>query len=116
MLFGLWFVIFWILGGVFFAIVSATRFVHLRKARFSCLFTVASIAASYGAALGGRLLARPIHNSPECSRFVAEKAHNLGEVLTCNYEAVFLAGGLCFALLLMGGLIAMLVSRVEKKS
>lgn len=120
MLFALWFVIYWILGGVFFAIVSATRFMNTRKALFSCLFTVGSVAAAYGASIVGLLLARP--SGPRCAEAVINSGANrhgssvlFSDVLSCGFGALMSAGGLFFVLLLTVGMVALLVSRVEKQ-
>lgn len=113
MLFTLWFIIYWILGGVFFSIVAATSAMHMRKARFSCLFTGGSVAAAYGAAVVGVLLAGG-SRAARCPKPNLEAFRAFGDLLTCNISAVLVAGGMCFALLLMGGMIALLFSRIEK--
>ncbi len=113
MLFAAWFIVYWIIGGVFFAIVAATRFMNMRKARFSCLFTLGSLLAAYGAAVIGMLLAKG-NRVTQCPKMNAEAFRAFGEVITCNYQAILVAGGMCFALLLMAGLVALLFSRVDK--
>jgi hypothetical protein len=113
MLFVGWFIVYWIIGGVFFALVAATRFMNMRKARFSCLFTLGSLLAAYGAASMGILLSKA-GNVTRCPKLNPEAFHALGEMITCNYRAIFVAGGMCFALLLMAGLVALLFSRVDK--
>lgn len=109
----LWFAVYWILGGVFFSLIAATRLLHLNKARFSCLFTFGSVVAAYAASAGALILAHP-GRSVECTAAIVSKERGLGTLLTCNAPAVFASGGMCFALLVMGGLIAMLFSRIEK--
>jgi len=113
MVFTLWFIIYWIFGGVFFSIVAATSAMHMRKARFSCLFTGGSIAAAYGASVLGVLLAGNGRGA-KCPKPNAEAFRAFGDLLTCNISSVLVAGGMCFALLLMGGMIALLFSRIEK--
>lgn len=114
MLFTAWFIIYWILGGVFFALVAATRFMHTRKAMFSCLFTIGSLGAAYGASITGIILAS--HDvAHRCTATKAATALSaFGDLITCNPGAVFVAGGMFFALLLTAGMVALLVSRVEK--
>jgi len=120
MLFTLWFVVYWILGGVFFAIVSATRFMNTRKALFSCLFTVGSVAAAYGASVVGLLLARP-HGARCPESLITPGIGQLGksavfqDVLFCDFNTLLVSGGLFFVLLLTVGMVALLVSRVEKQ-
>ncbi len=120
MLFSFWFVVYWILGGVFFAIVAATRFIHTRKAVFSCLFTGGSVLAAYGAAVLGPMLFRP--HGLRCPEGVLVKnmlksgeSLRLQDVLLCDAQSIMVAGGLFFALLLTMGMVALLVSRVEKQ-
>ena len=110
----LWFIVYWILGGVFFAIVSATRFMNTRKALFSCLFTAGSVAAAYGASVTGLILAG-MDRSARCPVPVVGSSKTFLGVLTCNYSAILVSGGLFFAILLTGGMVALLVSRVEKQ-
>lgn len=112
--FSLWFVTYWILGGVFFAIVSATRFMNTRKALFSCLFTLGSIAAAYGAAFTGLVLAG-LNRAARCPAPRKEVWAAFGDLLSCNLSAILVAGGLFFAILLTGGMVALLVARTEKK-
>lgn len=116
---GGWFIIYWILGGVVFALVAAARSTHMRKAQFSCLFTLGSAAAAYGAAAIGLLLLRP--RGPRCPEefllqkgFMAAERIGLQDVLFCDAKAIMIAGGLCFALLLAVGVVALLVSSIEK--
>jgi hypothetical protein len=120
MLFTFWFVVYWVFGGVFFAIIAATRFIHTRKAVFSCLFTGGSIVAAYGAAVIGLLLARP--NGLRCPEHVVAQGMfrnvatvRLQDVLLCDARSIMISGILFFALLLTIGMVALLVSRVEKQ-
>jgi len=49
----LWFFVYWILGGVFFAVMAILRLGRVRKVRFSCLFTFLALACAIGAAYFG---------------------------------------------------------------
>ncbi len=116
---GGWFIIYWILGGVVFALVAAARSTHMRKARFSCLFTLGSAAAAYGAAVVGLLLLRP--RGPRCPEeflppkaFMVAKDVGLYDALLCDTRAIMTAGALFFMLLLALGVMAMLVSGIER--
>lgn len=44
-----WFLFYWIIGGVFFACVALLKLMRLRKARFSCLFSLAAALCAVGA-------------------------------------------------------------------
>ena len=49
-LFLFWFFTFWILGGVLFSVFAFRRLLRVRKARFSCAFTLLSGIAAGGVA------------------------------------------------------------------
>ncbi len=115
-----WFVIYWILGGVVFALIAAANAMHMRKARFSCLFTIGAAAAALGAAYTGVVLSRP--QGLRCpdelvSRGTLQGAEhfNIQSILVCDFRAVLIAGSLFFGLLLAAGMVAMLLSRTEKQ-
>ena len=59
-----WFVVFWLVAGVMFAVIALIRFVKLNKARFSCLFTILSFVTAYGAAWMGVMAA--VKGSSRC--------------------------------------------------
>ena len=46
-----WFLAYWVLGGVFFAVITILRLGKIRMVRFSCLFTILAlllgVSASY---------------------------------------------------------------------
>lgn len=48
-----WFVFYWIFGGVFFSLVALLRMARIHTVRFSCLFTFGALACGFGAALTG---------------------------------------------------------------
>lgn len=48
----IWFFLYWIIGGVFFACVALLRLIRLRKARFSCLFSLTAAICASAAAWG----------------------------------------------------------------
>jgi hypothetical protein len=45
-----WFLFYWVIGGVFFACVALLRLIRIRKVRFSCLFSLSAAACAYAAA------------------------------------------------------------------
>jgi len=109
-----WFIIYWILGGVFFAVVAASRFIRLRKARFSCLFTIASAGLAYGAATTGMFLARPMLRA--CGAPKDEVGAATLRLFQCAPSAILTSGLFWFVLLVLVGSVAILLSRVEKHS
>ncbi len=116
----LWFVIYWILGGVVFSLIAAARSMHMKKARFSCLFTLGAAATAFGAAYAGMILSRP-HGLRCPDELVARgtlqgaENFNIQSILVCDFNAVLIAGTMFFALLLAAGMVAMLLSRTEKQ-
>lgn len=103
-----WFVAYWIVGGVVFSVISVTRFLHVHKARFSCLFTLLSAAAAYGAAWMGvrAILVR---------RMCVERVRGILDVFplmfTCDVRHTFSSGLLWFLLLMAIGIAIMLILR-----
>ena len=115
-----WFIIYWILGGVVFSLIAAARAMHMKKARFSCLFTLGAAATAFGAAYAGVILSRP--HGLRCpdelvTRGTLQGAENFNiqSILVCDFRAVVIAGSMFFALLLAAGMVAMLLSRTEKQ-
>ncbi len=110
----LWFLIFWILGGVFFAIVTLARVTKLRKARFSCLFTLLSMSFAYGAAYSG------MYFGAKRIRFCLHEASAFVDVLAaifgCGILEMIASGGLWFIGLLACGFVVLIVSRAENQS
>ncbi len=102
---GAWFVVFWILGGVLFAAVSTIHFLKLKKTRFSCLFSLASAAAAYGAAATGIVVGK--EHIQDCLTVPA--------FLDCGAKEIFLSGGAWFIVLMLLSLLLMLLSRRESK-
>lgn len=46
----IWFLFYWIVGGIFFACLALLKLMRLRKARFSCLFSLTAALCAAGAA------------------------------------------------------------------
>ena len=108
-----WFIVYWIFGGVFFAIVVASRFINLRKARFSCLFSIASGVLAYAAATTTLLTAQlPMR---ACAKVTKEGTDAFLGLLKCAPKAFFASGFLWFAVLVLIGAVAVLLSRAEKR-
>lgn len=105
-----WFLLYWILGGMLFAVVSLSRLLKLKKAQFSCLFTLSSAAAAYGAAATGLMM-----TSPSASRCVdrALQSSQWSDIFSCGIKELFMAGGAWFALLLLLSILLMLLSQRE---
>ncbi len=102
-----WFVVFWIVGGVVFSIISLTRFLHIHKARFSCLFTLSSVGAAYAA---GWLGTRTLFQFPCVGRMkgILDIFPTVG---VCATRQIFSAGVLVFLLLMAIGILLMFLFR-----
>ncbi len=109
----IWFIIFWVAGGVLFAVVALTRFLRIKKAQFSCLFTLASVAAAYGAATTGLMISE--QKITQCLGSGAGPLEIGKAVFTCAFRDVFLSGGIWFALLILLAILFMLLSQRESK-
>lgn len=109
----LWFLVYWILGGVFFALVAILRLGRVRKVRFSCLFSLWTLVVGYIAAFAGIWIGR---SSIESCYALAQ---NRGEVITaffgCGFAGVlgmFIMGA---ALIVLGGFAIMSLSKNKTK-
>ncbi len=104
-----WFLLYWILGGVAFALLLLLRLSRIRKVRFGCLFTLYALAVAVTAAYGG------VRYSHEAIGQCLAEADNRAQVVT----AIFGCGGIgiigAFVLgasaILFGGLFLLLISR-----
>lgn len=107
----LWFLFYWVFGGAFFALVSVFRIGRLKKARFSCLFTIFSAAVASGAAYWGMRWAN------ESARACIDAAQSNFEGFVGFFGCSVVALGLAFlsgavAVVILGG-IAMWLSSIK---
>lgn len=109
-----WFIVFWVAGGVLFAVVALTRFLKIKKAQFSCLFSLASAAAAYGAAATGLMIGQP--KVIRCLGGADQPFEIIKAVFGCGAREVFLSGGAWFALLILLSIFLMLLSQWDGKS
>ncbi|OGL61698.1 hypothetical protein A3C09_03470 [Candidatus Uhrbacteria bacterium RIFCSPHIGHO2_02_FULL_47_44] len=109
----LWFFVYWILGGVFFAVMAILRLGRVRKVRFSCLFTIFAAACAFGAAYFGVQSAESAIRS--C---VVEATSNVQQkvaVIGCGFGGImgaFFVGALALTLI---GFIIMAISKSKAK-
>lgn len=109
-----WFVIFWLVGGVFFAIISVMRTAKLRKAHFSCLFTLSTLLAACGAAYGGLYLGQG--QIETCMVEAQDYFDALAAVYGCGVLELFAAAGLAFLALVFVGFILLFICRPKNDS
>lgn len=109
----LWFFVYWILGGVFFAVMAILRLGRVRKVRFSCLFTILAMICATGASYYGVHSAEPLIRT--CVVEAASKIQTKVAIIGCGFSGImgaFLAGA--FALTL-GGFLIMAISKSKAK-
>lgn len=109
----LWFVIYWVLGGVFFAVVTMVRLGRLRKVRFSCLFSILSFVVGIGVAYSG------IKGSQEavsdCLSQAVTNAEKMTAVLGCGAASIFGTFLLGALVLTIGGFLIMAISKSKSQ-
>lgn len=109
----LWFLVYWVLGGVFFALVTMVRLGRLRKVRFSCLYTILSLLVGVGAAYAGMRGSQDAVD--DCLGQAVTKAEQLTAVFGCGFAGVFgmfLVGAL---VLTAGGFLIMAACKSKAK-
>ncbi len=108
-----WFLLYWILGGVLFSIIAFV-FVHrIRRARFGCLFSFATIGVAVIAAWTGMAFAAHDLQSCELSASVTATAalETWIQQFACGIIPLTLAFLIGFVPLLILGLIFLSLSR-----
>lgn len=108
-----WFLVYWILGGVFFGLIAILRLGRVRKVRFSCLFTLlagvcAVSSAYYGVSLSHGVIAA-------CTTDAHGRAQILLAMLGCGFGGLLLAFLMGALALTLGGFVFMSISRTKTK-
>lgn len=105
----LWFLLYWILGGVLFALVAILRLGRVRKVRFSCLFSIWSLLCGVGASWSGVKLAQD--SIASCYLLARTKAEVLTSFFGCGFAGIFGMFLLWAAVLTLGGFFFMEISK-----
>ena len=108
-----WFLMYWVIGGVFFAVMAIIRLGRVRKVRFSCLFTLLAMICAVGASYLGMNSARQAILG--CSTAGAGHAQLIIAVMGCGFAGImgmFLFGGF---VLTVGGFVIMGLSKPKTK-
>ena len=112
----LWFLLYWIFGGVFFALIAFLHFGRMRKARFSCLYTLVCVLSAYGAALTGIKWAQ--EGISQCDRTaITSDVGFLTEFVStfaCGFIGLFGALLVWFAACVLGGFLVVALSRKKR--
>lgn len=104
----LWFLAYWVFGGVAMALFALFRSGRIRRVRFGCFFSLWSLLVGVGAAYGG------VQFSQEAVTVCLTDAENRAEVISaifgCGFVGIMGGFGLGFAAVMLGGLIIMALS------
>ncbi len=109
-----WFILYWIIGGVIFSIAALFRVAKLRKAQFSCLFTFAAIGCAYGATHTAYLFGK--REIVMCLMEARDVFEQLASVMACGMFSIVLMGAVWFVGLLALGSILLFLSRAKNQS
>lgn len=109
----IWFLAYWVLGGVFFAVMAVLRFGSVRKVRFSCLFTILALGSAAGAAWGGLVMAADAVNA--CLLTSETKAEAVTAIFGCGFVGIFSAFGLGLAVIIGVGSLLLKISTTKTK-
>ncbi len=108
------FLVYWLVGGVFFAIIALFRASKIRKAQFSCLFTLTSLACAVAASIAGTQLGgRAIH---QCLRQADGYFSSLAAVISCGVLPLTFSALIGMLVLIIAGLFFLLISRSRNQS
>ena len=109
----IWFLVYWVLGGVFFPVMALLRLVTIRKVRFSCLFTILALGCASGAAWGGIRLADEAVS--HCLVDSETKAEAITAIFGCGFVGIFSAFLLGLIVLVSIGSILLRISTTETR-
>jgi len=108
----LWFLFYWVFGGVFFTVIAVIRLGRIKKARFSCLYTILSAFGGYAAALLGVYWAEDSIN--RCLAQATDMTEQFAAVFACGIVGILSAMLIVAAFLVFGGFIMMRLSRSKE--
>lgn len=109
----IWFLVYWILGGVFFSLMAVLKMGTVRKVRFSCLFTILSFVSAVGAAWGGFKLAN--EGVQGCLQDASTKAEIITAIFGCGFVGIFSAFALGLIVLISVGAVCLKLSTTKSK-
>ncbi len=112
-LFIFWFIVYWVLGGVFFAVLTILKLGRIKKVRFSCLFTILAGFCGYGAAYYGTRFGNEAIKV--CLLEATNKAEVVMSLFGCGFSSVFGAFLVGAGILTLGGMVFMAISKSKSK-
>ena len=109
----LWFLIYWILGGVLFSLVALLRLGRVRKVRFSCIFTILAFLTGVTTAFLGVRYGNDSINT--CLIQSGNQAEAITAIFGCGFVGIFGAFLLGAAVIVTGGFVIMEISKSKNK-
>ncbi|OGL66942.1 hypothetical protein A2856_00360 [Candidatus Uhrbacteria bacterium RIFCSPHIGHO2_01_FULL_63_20] len=109
----IWSLLYWVGGGVLFALVSLLRLGRVRKVRFSCLFSLLAFACGAAAAYVGVFRSRETIDA--CLVDATTRAETLVALVGCGMGTILIAFLLGAAALVAGGFVIMWLSSTATK-
>ncbi|EKD33138.1 MAG: hypothetical protein ACD_76C00085G0001 [uncultured bacterium] len=110
----LWFVLYWIFGGVLFSLIAFFQMKRIRKVRFSCLFTFWSVASALAGAYAGIWLSQDAIS--ECGEIIAQPLRAAITEFACGFAGIMIGMSGGAAVLLIGGFLLLILSRSKTAS
>ncbi|MFA4845401.1 MAG: hypothetical protein WC654_02490 [Patescibacteria group bacterium] len=108
-----WFLIYWVLGGVFFAVIALLRLGRIRMVRFSCLFTLLALLLGVATAYAG--IQRSRQDVLVCLDDAQSSAEMVMAVFGCGFASIFGVFLIGAAVLTIGGFFIMAISKSKTK-
>ena len=109
----LWFLVYWIFGGVIFSIISLLRPGKMKRVRFSCMYSLLSLLAGYVAARLGTFWATQATGAAPTAETVGEAVVVIGGL---GFVGILLGLMSGFVISFIGGWIIMAISRSQEAS
>ncbi|HBP00060.1 MAG: hypothetical protein UU48_C0003G0008 [Candidatus Uhrbacteria bacterium GW2011_GWF2_41_16] len=110
------FLFYWVFGGVFFAVVALLRLMRLRKARFSCFFTLLAGVCGVGAAYTGLRWAESSAIQCLYEKDVTREMEVFFMTVGCSFFRVLAATVLWSAVLVGCGFLCMIACRSKDRT
>jgi len=108
-----WFLVYWIFGGVLFALLAILRLGNIRKVRFSCLFSL--LAAGVGTASAWYGIRYSEQSIAECLASAENRAQVITSIFGCGFIGVVGAFGIGILAIILGGFVIMSISKANSK-
>jgi hypothetical protein len=109
----LWFLVYWILGGVFFAIITILKLGRVRKVRFSCLFSLLALICGFSASYFGLQYASDAIST--CTLQAVTRSESIISIFGCGFAGIFGAFLIGAFILVAVGSLIVLISQTKTK-